>query len=112
MPFEARNERSRAAGQIIFQFFTSPRLTKNLLTMYYVYLIRSKSNPDKTYIGYTTDLDERLKRHNEGRSFHTKENLPWVLVASISLDSKAKALSLERYLKVGSGHAFAKKRLW
>ncbi|MCK5632868.1 GIY-YIG nuclease family protein [bacterium] len=80
--------------------------------MYYIYLLRSKNNPGKTYIGYTTNLNRRFKKHNEGGSFHTKENRPWVLVAYICLDSKSKALSFEKYLKVGSGYAFAKKRFW
>jgi putative endonuclease len=80
--------------------------------MYYVYFLRSIKNPDKTYIGYTTDLDERLQKHNEGGSEFTSDFRPWKLVCCIALDSKNKALDFERYVKIGSGHAFAQKRLW
>ncbi|HBY05787.1 TPA: hypothetical protein DEG75_02465 [Candidatus Dependentiae bacterium] len=31
--------------------------------MYYVYLIQSSANPSKTYIGYTTNLKQRLETH-------------------------------------------------
>ena len=80
--------------------------------MYYVYLIRSVKNPGKTYIGYTVDLKARLQKHNAGGSVHTRLDKPWSLVACICLDSKMKALSLEKYLKSGNGYLFAKKRLW
>jgi len=80
--------------------------------MYYVYLLRSQINPEKTYIGYTTDITNRLETHNSGRSVFTINFRPWKLVNYIAFDSKEKALSFERYLKEGSGHAFAQKRLW
>ncbi len=80
--------------------------------MYYVYLLKSLKDPSKTYIGYTTDVQKRLSKHNEGGSIHTRNDRPWKLVACISLDSKKKALTFEKYLKAGSGYAFAKKRLW
>ena len=34
-----------------------------LIAMYYVYLIKSLKNQNKTYVGYTTDLKSRLKKH-------------------------------------------------
>jgi putative endonuclease len=80
--------------------------------MYYVYLIKSISFPDQTYIGYTTDLNKRLKKHNQHSSSHTKKYAPWKLISYIAFDSKIKALEFEKYIKVGSGYAFAKKRLW
>ncbi len=80
--------------------------------MYYVYLLRSISSPDKTYIGYTTAVSGRLERHNKGGSLHTKNDRPWKLVAYLAFDSKKKALDFEKYIKVGSGYAFAKRRLW
>ena len=78
---------------------------------YYVYLLRSIKNPDKTYIGFTNNVKERLARHNAGRSIHTAENKPWHLVTFIGFDTEQKATEFEKYLKVGSGNAFAKKRL-
>ena len=48
--------------------------------MYYVYLLRSIKNPSETYIGYTADLEERIKTHNSGRSPYTDKDKPWKLV--------------------------------
>ena len=80
--------------------------------MYYVYLLRSLENPPRTYIGYTTDLNQRLETHNSGGSINTKLDRPWKLVMYLAFDSEQKALEFEKYIKVGSGHAFAKKRFW
>ncbi len=33
----------------------------------YVYLLRSASNPKKSYIGITEDLNARLTEHNAGK---------------------------------------------
>ncbi len=87
------------------------RFFKNI-SMHYVYLIRSLNFPDQTYIGYTISLAERIKKHNQGGSLHTKKYKPWTLVAYVAFDSKKKALVFEKYIKVGSGYAFAKRRLW
>ena len=48
--------------------------------MHYVYLIRSNSYADQTYIGLTSDLKARLKRHNAGGSPHTTKFKPWELI--------------------------------
>lgn len=80
--------------------------------MYYVYLLKSIKNPNKTYIGYITDLRERLKKNNEGGSVYTSDHRPWKLVTYLCFDNESKAIDFEKYIKVGSGYAFAKKRLW
>lgn len=80
--------------------------------MYYVYLIKSINFSDQTYIGFTTDLKERLKVHNSGRSPHTAKYKPWDLQTYIAFSTKIQALEFEKYLKSHSGRAFAKKRLW
>ncbi len=80
--------------------------------MFYVYLIRSIKNPKKTYVGYTINLEERLEKHNSGGSVYTSDHRPWKLVVSLSFDSEIKALEFEKYIKSGSGYAFAAKRLW
>ncbi len=80
--------------------------------MFYVYLIKSISNPKKIYIGHTVNLKQRLETHNSGGSIFTKDDRPWKLVTFIGFDSKLKATAFEKYLKSGSGSAFAKKRFW
>ncbi len=80
--------------------------------MHYVYLIRSTSFPDKTYIGFTDDLKQRIGAHNKGESKHTAKYKPWDLVSYHAFADKDMARKLEYYLKTGSGQAFAKKRFW
>ncbi|WP_411966062.1 GIY-YIG nuclease family protein [Mesorhizobium sp. CA7] len=57
-------------------------------------------------------MKKRIAEHNAGKSSHTSKFLPWRIVTYLAFSSQAKAASLERYLKSGSGHAFASKRLW
>jgi putative endonuclease len=80
--------------------------------MYYVYLLRSINDPTKTYIGWTINVEQRLETHNSGGSIHTSAFKPWKLISYVALDTETKARALEKYLKIGSGYAFAKKRLW
>ncbi len=80
--------------------------------MKYVYLLQSISHPNKRYVGITADFSERLKQHNAGRSPHTAKHRPWKPVVVIRFDADDKAEAFERYLKFGSGHAFANKHLW
>ena len=80
--------------------------------MFYVYLLGSLSSNEQRYVGMTTDLKGRLQEHNAGKSYHTSKFKPWRLVTYVAFSDRAKAESFERYLKSGSGHAFANRRLW
>ncbi len=80
--------------------------------MRYVYLLQSESFIDQRYVGITSDLKQRLADHNAGKSPHTSKYVPWKLVTYIAFSDVQKAETFERYLKSGSGHAFARKRLW
>jgi putative endonuclease len=80
--------------------------------MRYVYLIRSIPFPDQRYTGLTDDLKARLTKHNEGGSPHTSKYKPWKMVTFVRFDDDEKALAFEKYLKSGSGRAFANKHLW
>lgn len=79
--------------------------------MYYVYFLRSLSNPDKTYIGYTNDLERRLVEHNEGQdtSSHTNRFKPWQIEAYVMADTQETALIVEAYFKNTSGKEKIKK---
>ena len=79
--------------------------------MYFVYSIQSKNNPDKYYVGLTTDVEQRLVEHNSGKSIHTNKFKPWKLVSYTAFVEKSRAKKFEDYLKTSSGRAFAKKRL-
>ncbi len=80
--------------------------------MYYVYLLESVASPGERYVGLTTNLRSRFALHNAGRSPHTAKFKPWRLVAYFAFADRAKASAFERYLKSGSGHAFARRRFW
>jgi putative endonuclease len=80
--------------------------------VYYVYLIESLAAQRKRYVGLTTNLKQRLQEHNAGKSLHTAKLRPWKLITYIAFSNPVKAEAFERYLKSGSGHAFANKRLW
>jgi predicted GIY-YIG superfamily endonuclease len=83
-----------------------------VVPMKYVYLLRSLSAPAQRYVGITSSLKERLRTHNAGKSPHTSKFLPWELVTYVCFQDDQRAIDFERYLKSGSGRAFANKRLW
>jgi len=80
--------------------------------MFYVYMLRSQKDPTKTYVGFTTDLCERLKTHNQHGNVSTASNTPWVIETYLAFSDKKQALEFEKYLKSHSGKAFSSKRLW
>ena len=80
--------------------------------MVYVYLLQSEVAGGQRYVGVTSNLKQRLAHHNASNSSHTSKYLPWKLVTYVAFSEKRKAELFERYLKSGSGHAFARKRLW
>ena len=64
---------------------------------YFVYIL--KSNLGYSYIGQTSNLEDRLSRHNSNRSIYTKQKGTWNLVASASVSSRSEAVQLEKRLK-------------
>ncbi|OQA36210.1 MAG: GIY-YIG nuclease superfamily protein [Candidatus Dependentiae bacterium ADurb.Bin331] len=77
--------------------------------MFYVYYLQSQSFSNKTYIGFTSNLKQRLFEHNAGKSVYTKEFKPWVLIGFLGFDQESKALRFERYLKSNAGRIFLKR---
>ena len=63
------------------------------------------------YVGYTLNLENRLKEHNSGECVHTNKYKPWKLCTYLVFDDKDKAITFERYLKSGSGRSFSKRHL-
>ena len=70
--------------------------------MFIVYAIESLGN-QRIYIGYTKDIDERLKYHNSGYVKSTYQDRPWKLVAFEIVENKNEARWLERSLKKSRG---------
>jgi len=75
--------------------------------MKYVYILQSVSKPSEHYIGLTHDLRERLAAHNSGKCTHTSKHAPWTIAVATYFADDDKAVDFERYLKSGSGRAFA-----
>lgn len=80
--------------------------------MKYVYLLRSIPHSAQRYIGLTDDIDARLAAHNAGKSTHTAKYRPWEIIVAVRFEDDEKAVVFERYLKTGSGWAFANRHLW
>jgi predicted GIY-YIG superfamily endonuclease len=78
----------------------------------YVYLLQSISHPEQRYVGLTSHIENRLSAHNAGHSTHTAKFCPWTLAGYLAFNDESKAADFEKYLKSGSGRAFACKRLW
>ncbi|SHG50407.1 GIY-YIG nuclease family protein [Winogradskyella jejuensis] len=76
---------------------------------YAVYILKCSDNT--YYTGYTTNIENRLKAHNNKEVHYTKSRLPIKLANLIQFENKQKAYDFERYLKSGSGIAFRNKRL-
>jgi len=76
--------------------------------MPYVYILKSEKT-ERYYVGSCEDLDERFKRHNNGRNKATKLGMPWKLIYSESFLTKHEAYRREFQIKsFKSGEAFKK----
>jgi putative endonuclease len=77
----------------------------------FVYILKNGDNPPRYYTGITSDLARRRMEHNAGRSTHTAKYGPWSVDVVIEFGDERRALAFERYLKSGSGGAFAQRHL-
>lgn len=66
--------------------------------MYYVYLLQSMKN-GKHYLGYTSDLKQRVDEHNSGKSRYTRNHLPWKLVYYEAYETESLARVREQKFK-------------
>jgi putative endonuclease len=76
----------------------------------FVYLLGSdgKGGP-RTYVGWTTDIAQRLARHNAGKGARSTRGRVWVLLHAERFASRADAMSREWHLK--RDRAFRKRFL-
>jgi putative endonuclease len=67
---------------------------------YFVYMVMCSDRKNTIYTGFTTDLDKRLKRHNEGRGAkYTRSRLPVKLIYSEVCWDAGTALGREYQIK-------------
>jgi putative endonuclease len=79
--------------------------------MKYVYILESPSAVEHFYTDITDDVDARLTKHNSGAVTHTSKFRPWRIKTYVAFNDESRAIAFEKYLKSGSGRAFAKARL-
>lgn len=77
---------------------------------FYVYVLESLKD-NQRYIGYTNNLKDRIKEHENGKSFSTKPRLPVKLIYFEGCLDEIDAKRRERYLKTTQGRRFLGLRL-
>jgi predicted GIY-YIG superfamily endonuclease len=80
--------------------------------MFYTYILQSLTDPSQRYVGHTAGLRTRMEEHNAGNCPHTSKFLPWKLKVYVAFESIVQAQQFEKYLKSGSGRAFANRHFW
>ncbi|NHE56491.1 GIY-YIG nuclease family protein [Cyclobacterium plantarum] len=65
---------------------------------HYIYILESESD-GSFYIGSSQDPVERLSKHNRPHKGYTARKQPWKLVHTEAFETKAEAISREKYLK-------------
>ena len=78
--------------------------------MFYIYVLISLKD-NKTYVGYTNNLNRRLLEHNSGQSSATKNRRPLELIFSEQFKTSREAKKKELYWKSGGGRRKLKKLL-
>ncbi len=66
---------------------------------FFVYMLKSKSLKPVTYVGYTNNLKNRIKLHNNGKGAKFTRGRQWVLIYKEKFNSKKEAISREYYIK-------------
>ena len=87
---------SQEAGS--FYLAKQRKYSYHLSMHYYTYILQSERT-NKYYIGSTENIEERIKRHNEGRSKYTKSGIPWKLVYYEEFSDRSSAIKREKYIK-------------
>jgi putative endonuclease len=77
----------------------------------FVYVLKNQEVPPRYYTGLTSDVPRRHAEHNAGGSPHTAKHRPWLIDMVIEFADERRAAGFERYLKSGSGVAFAHRHL-
>ena len=66
---------------------------------YYVYMLKSQNKKSVTYVGYTKDLQNRIRLHNTGKGAKFTRGRKWKLIYKEKYKTKSKAISREYYIK-------------
>ena len=66
---------------------------------YYVYMLKSMGYKSVTYVGYTNNMNNRLKQHNTGKGAKFTRGRKWKIIYKEKFNSKKEAISREYYIK-------------
>ena len=77
----------------------------------FVYVLKNSESQARYYTGVTSAVARRTVEHNAGSCVHTAKHRPWSVDLVIEFPDESRALAFERYLKSGSGVAFAQRHL-
>jgi len=68
---------------------------------------------DKIYVGFTSNLEQRLKSHNElGKKGWTIRFRPWTVIYTEQYDDKSIAIKREQQSKSGQGREFIRSLIF
>jgi len=68
--------------------------------LFFVYVLGSRRKGDhRTYVGWTTDPDRRLRQHNAGTGAKSTRGRTWILLYCERCKSKSDAMSREWHIK-------------
>ena len=68
--------------------------------IFYVYMLKSVKNRNiKTYVGYTSNLNLRLNKHNTGRGAKSTRGYKWKIIYKKKFYDKISAMKFEYKLK-------------
>ncbi|MFH1459357.1 MAG: GIY-YIG nuclease family protein [Candidatus Omnitrophota bacterium] len=70
--------------------------------MYYIYILKSIIK-NKTYTGFTSNIDKRLAAHNNGAVKSTKAYKPYKLIHLEGFATSQEAKAKEKFYKTTSG---------
>lgn len=76
--------------------------------MYYVYILFSKKD-QKTYVGYTSNIKNRFKKHNTGEVKSTKNRIPLICIHLECFLSMSLAKERELWFKTSYGRKYLGK---
>tara|TARA_Y100001980_G_C14345216_1_gene158056 strand:- start:339 stop:569 length:231 start_codon:yes stop_codon:yes gene_type:complete len=62
-------------------------------------MLKSLGQKKTTYVGYTKNLQKRVKLHNNGKGAKFTKGRKWKLIYKECYETKSKALSREYHLK-------------
>ena len=78
--------------------------------MYHTYILQSQKD-NTFYIGFTKQLQKRIRQHNSGKSKYSSKHAPYKLVYYEKLDTKEDAIKREKFFKTTEGRKFFRNKI-